>query len=200
MPNPRTITIVTAAAIAVPAATAFNAARPADDIPAPAPQQPTFTIEDARAAGQQARAAAYKAGVAPRAALAASTTVHRVGASSIERIAAAKEKALAKLYTPEWAQQWARTYMAEHYGWRGGEWEALLGLWQRESEWDFRSENPSSGAYGIPQSLPGSKMASVAPDWRTNPRTQIKWGLKYIESTYGRPSAAKAHSDANNWY
>lgn len=200
MRNARTITVVTAAVLAIPAAAAFNAARPAQDVPVPVPLEPTYTTQDARAAGQQARAAAYRAGVAPRAAVVATRTVRRVAATSIARIAVAKEKALVKLYSPRWAQQWAKRYMAEHYGWTGAEYQALLGLWQRESEWDFRAENPSSGAYGIPQSLPASKMGSVAPDWRTNPRTQIRWGLKYIKSTYGSPSAAKAHSDASNWY
>jgi hypothetical protein len=73
-------------------------------------------------------------------------------------------------------------------------------LWERESSWDERSANSSSGAYGIPQSLPGSKMASAGDDWRTNPATQIKWGLRYIKDTYGNPSAAWAHSQNYGWY
>lgn len=200
MPRARTITIVTAAAIAVPAAAAFASADPAEEQAPVAPQEPAFTTSDARVAAAQARAAAYIAGLPPRTALAAARTVDRVGTASVARVARAKGRALAELYTPEWAKRWAKAYMAEHHGWRGSEYQALVALWQRESEWNFRSENPSSGAYGIPQSLPGSKMASVAPDWRTNPRTQIRWGLKYIQSTYGSPSAALAHSDAHNWY
>ena len=70
------------------------------------------------------------------------------------------------------------------------QWPCLYDLWERESGWNVYAENPSSGAYGIPQSLPGDKMASVASDWQTNPTTQIKWGLGYIKSIYGTPCAA----------
>jgi hypothetical protein len=72
-------------------------------------------------------------------------------------------------------------------------------LWQEESSWRWNAEN-ASGAYGIPQALPGSKMASAGPDWLTNPATQIKWGLGYIQSTYGTPCAAWAHEEADGWY
>jgi hypothetical protein len=70
------------------------------------------------------------------------------------------------------------------------QWPCLYDLWERESGWNVYAENPSSGAYGIPQSLPGDKMASVASDWQTDPTTQIKWGLGYIKSIYGTPCAA----------
>jgi len=73
-------------------------------------------------------------------------------------------------------------------------------LWTKESGWNHKAENPSSGAYGIAQALPGSKMASVADDWRTNPATQIKWGLGYIKGRYGDPCGAWAHSQDVGWY
>jgi hypothetical protein len=73
-------------------------------------------------------------------------------------------------------------------------------LWTKESRWRHTAENPSSGAYGIPQALPGSKMGSVADDWRTNPATQIKWGLNYIEGRYNTPCSAWAHSQDVGWY
>lgn len=73
-------------------------------------------------------------------------------------------------------------------------------LWERESGWDHKVANSSSGAFGIPQSLPGSKMASAGGDWRTNPATQIKWGLGYIKARYGNPSSAWAHSQSHGWY
>lgn len=73
-------------------------------------------------------------------------------------------------------------------------------LWERESGWSHKLANSSSGAFGIPQSLPGSKMASAGPDWRTNPATQIKWGLGYIKARYGNPSNAWAHSQSHGWY
>lgn len=85
-------------------------------------------------------------------------------------------------------------------GWGTGELSCLVSLWQRESGWRVNAYNASSGAYGIPQSLPGSKMQSAGDDWRTNPATQISWGLGYIASRYATPCGAWAHSEANNWY
>ena len=73
-------------------------------------------------------------------------------------------------------------------------------LWKKESGWDHRASNSGSGAYGIPQALPGSKMASVGSDWRTNPATQIKWGLNYIEGRYDTPCNAWSHSQSTGWY
>lgn len=73
-------------------------------------------------------------------------------------------------------------------------------LWTRESGWNPRAANPSSGAYGIPQALPGSKMASAGADWQTNPATQIKWGLGYIKSRYGTPCGAWSKLQTAGWY
>jgi hypothetical protein len=86
------------------------------------------------------------------------------------------------------------------FGWPASEWPALDALWHRESGWHHLAENRSSGAYGIPQSLPASKMAAVGPDWRTNPETQIRWGLAYIGARYGSPKRAWAHSEKVGWY
>jgi hypothetical protein len=88
------------------------------------------------------------------------------------------------------------------YGFDASQWGCLDNLWNGESDWRWTAENSSSGAYGIPQSLPGSKMASVASDWRTNPVTQIKWGLQYIKSSYGTPCGAWAQwqSRSPHWY
>jgi hypothetical protein len=73
-------------------------------------------------------------------------------------------------------------------------------LWTRESHWNYQSYNSSSGAYGIPQAVPGSKMAAFGSDWKTNPATQIKWGLSYIKNRYGTPCKAWDHSEATGWY
>jgi hypothetical protein len=73
-------------------------------------------------------------------------------------------------------------------------------LWTKESGWNHKARNPSSGAYGIPQARPGSKMGSVADDWETNPATQIKWGLGYIEGRYDTPCGAWQHSQSTGWY
>ncbi|MCK9794785.1 G5 domain-containing protein [Isoptericola sp. 4D.3] len=90
--------------------------------------------------------------------------------------------------------------MAAERGWTGSEWTCLESLWTKESGWNASAANPSSGAYGIPQSLPGSKMASAGSDWQTNPATQIEWGLGYIADVYGTPCGAWGHSQSVNWY
>jgi Transglycosylase SLT domain len=82
---------------------------------------------------------------------------------------------------------------------KASQWPCLYDLWQQESGWNVYAENPS-GAYGIPQSLPGDKMASVASDWQTNPTTQIIWGLGYIKSVYGTPCGAWSHEEADGFY
>lgn len=106
-----------------------------------------------------------------------------------------------QLYGPRDARDYARSRLA-HFGWDEGEMVALTRLWEGESGWRWNAENPSSGAYGIPQALPAEKMASAGEDWRSNPATQIDWGLKYIKDTYGTPSAALEFWNSNDphWY
>ena len=86
------------------------------------------------------------------------------------------------------------------FGFSSDQFGCLDSLWMRESGWNPSAQNASSGAYGIPQSLPGSKMASAGSDWMTNPATQIEWGLGYIRDRYGSPCGAWAHSEATGWY
>ena len=86
------------------------------------------------------------------------------------------------------------------FGFSTSQFSCLQSLWNRESSWSFDAENPSSGAYGIPQALPGSKMASAGADWQTDPRTQIVWGLGYIKDVYGTPCAAWNFELANGYY
>ena len=86
------------------------------------------------------------------------------------------------------------------FGWNASELEPLIYLWNRESGWNPNSHNKSSGAHGIPQALPGSKMASEGSDYYTNPEPQIRWGLKYIARRYGSPSAAWSHFCSRGWY
>lgn len=97
------------------------------------------------------------------------------------------------------AQQIGKQLVAAH-GWGSGQFGCLVNLWNKESHWNTHAGNPSSGAYGIPQALPGSKMASAGANWHDDATTQIKWGLGYISSRYGTPCAAWAHSQATNWY
>ena len=85
-------------------------------------------------------------------------------------------------------------------GWSEGQWSCLDSLWGRESGWKTYATNSSSGAYGIPQALPGWKMASAGSDWRTNPITQIRWGISYIASKYGSPCSALSHSSSYGYY
>jgi hypothetical protein len=85
-------------------------------------------------------------------------------------------------------------------GWGMDQYSCLVKLWNRESHWNPLALNRSSGAYGIPQALPGIKMASAGEDWMTNPKTQIEWGLGYIAGRYNAPCGALAHSNKLNWY
>jgi len=84
-------------------------------------------------------------------------------------------------------------------GWDDSQFQCLVALWNRESGWRVNAANPS-GAYGIPQALPSSKMGAYGSDWATNPATQIKWGLSYISGSYGTPCGAWGHSNSYGWY
>lgn len=90
--------------------------------------------------------------------------------------------------------------MLGEFGWSESEFQCLDDLWVGESNWRVNADNPSSSAYGIPQALPGSKMASAGADWETNPATQIKWGLGYIKDRYGSPCEANSFKQGNNFY
>jgi len=113
--------------------------------------------------------------------------------------AAAAAAALAAANTPDGARATARELAASQYGWGDDQFQCLNSLWNKESSWNYQAYNPS-GATGIPQALPGSKMASSGSDWATNAATQIAWGLGYISSVYGTPCSAWGHSQATNWY
>lgn len=97
------------------------------------------------------------------------------------------------------AQAYAQQRCAA-YGWSDYDFECLVALWNRESGWNVNAHNSSSGAHGIPQALPASKMASAGSDYLTSYETQVDWGLSYISSRYGSPSAAWSHSQSTGWY
>ncbi|MEV0776270.1 transglycosylase SLT domain-containing protein [Streptomyces sp. NPDC050433] len=82
----------------------------------------------------------------------------------------------------------------------GDQYQCFSNIVDHESTWNYKAQNPSSGAYGLVQALPGSKMASAGADWQTNPATQIKWGLNYMNDRYGSPCGAWSFWQANNWY
>ncbi|WP_430646679.1 hypothetical protein [Agromyces sp. GXS1127] len=101
---------------------------------------------------------------------------------------------------PSGAQAIARDLMASMYGWGADQFGCLVDLWNKESGWNVYAQNPSSGAYGIPQALPGSKMSTAGADWATSASTQITWGLGYIAGRYGTPCGAWSHSVSVGWY
>lgn len=149
-------------------------------------------------AEQKAKAARAKARAEAKAKAAAKA---RKAAKAAAARAAARKRVAAQSTggTPAQNQALGRA-MCLDAGFSGSQCADLIKLWQKESGWNHKAYNGGSGAAGIPQALPGSKMASVASDWRTNPRTQITWGLNYIKGRYGNPSAAWAHSVSYNWY
>ena len=101
---------------------------------------------------------------------------------------------------PEGNRAYAKVFIAQEYGWGETQYTCLEKLWKRESNWRTLAKNRSSGAYGIPQALPGRKMGKTGSDWKTNPITQIKWGAGYIKGRYGTPCKAWDHSERKNWY
>lgn len=90
--------------------------------------------------------------------------------------------------------------MLRSFHWSGWQFQWLNRLWSRESSWNVYASNPYSGAYGIPQAVPGSKMSSAGPDWERSARTQIRWGMDYIKERYGSPHGAWEHELATGWY
>jgi hypothetical protein len=102
--------------------------------------------------------------------------------------------------TPLGAKKVARSILMDEYGFTEKEYKCLNQLWTQESNWNYKSRNKKSGAHGIPQALPASKMNVVSTDWRTNPVTQIRWGLRYISIRYETPCKAWAKHKRSNWY
>ncbi|TYB38988.1 lytic transglycosylase domain-containing protein [Micromonospora sp. AP08] len=166
---------------------------------------------DHRLASAKQRAAEYQAKL--RAAAAAKEAAERAkeaeaAAASRKKEREAAEKAAAKPYDgpiPSSCEEFSGNrkigcaiMLDEGFG--IDQFPCLDKLWTKESGWNHKALNEGSGAYGIPQALPGSKMGSVADDWKTNPATQIKWGLGYIEGRYDDPCGAWAHSQSTGWY
>jgi hypothetical protein len=154
--------------------------------------------EQALRARLAAEAAAQKAAAARKAA--AKKKAEEAAAAKkkkAEEAAAAKKKAEAEYSgTPQQVAQ----AMLSRFGWSSDQFSCLDPLWDRESGWNVYAYNPGSGAYGIPQALPGSRMASAGSDWQSSASTQIRWGLEYIQETYGSPCGAWAHEEDDGWY
>ena len=177
------------------------------------------SYESAAANAAVAKAAAQKAAAAKAAAAkAAAAKAASAKAASAKAAAqqAAQEQAAQQQATqqqaaqqttaqpatsaPSGSPQQIAEQMLSQFGWSSSQFSCLQPLWALESGWNIYASNPSSGAYGIPQALPGSKMASAGPDWQGDAATQIRWGLSYIQGTYGSPCAAWSHEEADGWY
>jgi len=128
--------------------------------------------------------------------LSSSATVSASAMSLVSSASASVELAR----TPDGAREVARSLMDEKYGWGDKQYACLDDLWIKESNWNYRASNKRTGAHGIPQALPATKMDSAGTDWRTNPVTQISWGLRYIEVRYDTPCKAWAKFKRSNWY
>jgi hypothetical protein len=125
--------------------------------------------------------------------------VEAAAAAAADNAATSQDTVAPPPVDPGTAQQIAYNLLPSFGFSQSGQWGCLDDLWQQESSWEWDAENPS-GAYGIPQSLPASKMASAGPDYLTDPTTQIEWGLGYITDVYGTPCAAWDHEEADGWY
>jgi len=161
-------------------------------------RQTTYESQAARAAVAQAaaqKAAAAKAAAA-KAAAAKAAAQQQAAQQQAQQTAVQQPAASA----PSGSPQQIAEQMLSQFGWSSSQFSCLQPLWAQESGWNIYASNPSSGAYGIPQALPGSKMASAGPDWQGNAATQIRWGLTYIQGTYGSPCAAWSHEQADGWY
>jgi hypothetical protein len=148
-----------------------------------------------RAAADRAATARAKAAKAARAAQLAAARRAAARRAAAERASRAYVRALA----PGSARALGAS-MVEDRGWSVSQFECLDSMWTRESNWRVTAYNASSGAYGIPQAQPGSKMGGYGPDWRTNASTQIAWGLSYIAGRYGSPCGAWDFWQRNGWY
>jgi hypothetical protein len=173
----------------------------------PAAQARTLTGAAARDNGLTSSAQELKASeaAARQAAVRHAIARERARDRAAARAAARKQAtstpaAAAQPVTPSGSPQQIAQGMLGSYGWSASQFSCLQPLWNAESGWNLSASNPSSGAYGIPQALPGSKMASAGPDWQTNAATQIRWGLGYIRSVYGSPCGAWSHEQAYGWY
>ncbi len=102
--------------------------------------------------------------------------------------------------TPRGAKRVTKAIMSTQYSWGDREYSCLNNLWTKESNWNYKARNPRTGAHGIPQAYPAEKMSVVGTDWRTNPVTQLRWGLRYIDVRYDTPCKAWSKFKRSNWY
>jgi hypothetical protein len=147
-----------------------------------------------------AKAAASKASAAKAAAVKAAERAAAARKAAAQRAQQTESARKAAVTTPSGSPEQIAERMLSQFGWSSSQFSCLQPLWEHESGWSVTAENPTSGAYGIPQSLPGAQMASAGADWQDNAATQIRWGLTYIQGRYGSPCGAWAHEESDNWY
>lgn len=158
--------------------------------------------EGAAIEAREAKIEAKKQAAAKKKALAKK----KAAAEKKRKEAAARKAELARIkelgYEPgtEDPREIARQILKNKFDYGSDQYQCFNNIIIRESNWDIDATNPSSGAYGIPQSLPGSKMASVGDDWRTNPATQITWAIGYMNDRYGSPCSAWGFKSSHGWY
>ena len=153
-------------------------------------------LAQTRAAIAQRQAASKRAAAAAKQAAAAQSPA----AAQTPAAAQPSQTATATIPAASGSPQQIAEAMLGSFGWSTSQFSCLDPLWAHESGWSVSAYNAGSGAFGIPQALPGSRMASAGPDWQTDAATQIRWGLEYIKGTYGSPCGAWAHEEATGWY
>ena len=225
----RMITLATAGTLTVATAISLAATLPAGSSPVPASADAAYTATIGQQAAAQSasdgvgqavmfarmrsiqgerqqqlaaeKAAAAKAAAA-KAAAAKAAALKSAEQAAAARKAAAKpaQRAQSAVTAPSGSPEQIAQQMLSQFGWSSSQFSCLQPLWEHESGWSVTAENPASGAYGIPQSLPASQMSSAGGDWQTNAATQIRWGLTYIQGRYGSPCGAWAHEESDNWY
>ena len=132
-----------------------------------------------------------------------STADRRAQADALKSAALADATGVAVTRTEDLTQADPKTLarvLMPLYGLSTSQFGCLDNIWTGESGWNVHADNPTSSAYGIPQALPGSKMASAGPDWENNAETQIRWGLQYIKSRYGTACSAWSFKQSHGWY
>jgi hypothetical protein len=201
-------------AIAVPAGVVSTSAEPTEAVRGDAElrlavqqarRHDVATMKADRARDKAAKQAAKRSSVLKNRTKAIATQNAKLKAEAKKAAAEAAERkrALANRgYLPGTTdpREIARQIMKNKFGYGDSDFACFNNIIIRESMWDIDATNPSSGAYGIPQALPGSKMATVGSDWRTNPATQIIWAIGYMEDRYGSPCAAWSFKRAKGWY
>lgn len=164
-----------------------------------APNQVQNSFADTRAAERKVQTLAI-AGVTTEAVVRDNYKVTEKKKDPVVAVSAVRSAGAPAVGTPDPGSAQAIGHdMVIARGWGEDQFSCLVALFNRESHWNVYAANPS-GAYGIPQALPGSKMASAGADWATNPATQITWGLNYISGRYGTPCDAWGHSQSAGWY